>query len=285
MSVLINVGNPIRLSDLEFAKLSRYIRDNYGINLPITKRVLLESRLQKHLRISGIPSFKKYIEQVCEGEEHEEVIKMINLVSTNKTDFFRERSHFDFMTSSVLPAFINEKKRDLNIWCAAASTGEEIYTIAMTIEEFFLKNKEKFSYSITGTDISTDALHLARSAIYQESNISGIPIELRKRYFLKSKDRSVRKVRVSKQLRDRSKFKRFNLMESKYPNPAAFDIIFCRNVLIYFDKATQESVLKKLCGCLKVGGYLFLGHAESLLTMKLPLKQRLHAGYEKIPAS
>ena len=276
----------MRLSDGEFAKLSRYIYENYGINLPITKKVLLESRLQKHLRISGIPSFKQYIEQVCEGEEHEEVIKMINLVSTNKTEFFRERSHFDFMTNQVLPTYAcNSKHKNLTIWSAAASSGEEIYSIAITMEEFFLKNKERFSYNILGTDISTDALNTARSAIYPESSIDGIPFDLRKRYFLKSKDRSARQVRVRKHLRDKSTFKRFNLMDSKYPNQAGFDIIFCRNVLIYFDKATQESVLKKLCGCLKVGGYLFLGHSESLLSMNLPLKQKLHAGYEKIPAS
>ncbi|MBL3655869.1 CheR family methyltransferase [Fulvivirga sediminis] len=271
----------IQMNMSEFNKLSKFIYAHYGINLPIAKKVLLESRLQKHLRKIGIPSFKKYIEQVCNDQEHEEVVYMINLVSTNKTDFFREKSHFDYMRSIILPQAVIEKEREIKIWSAASSSGEEAYTLAMTMEEFNLQSEHKLHYSIIGSDISTDVLKTGQMAIYDESRISTVPIDLKRKYFLRSKDKSHSKVRLIKSIRDKVKFSRFNLMDERYPTHESFDIIFCRNVLIYFDKETQEKVVTKLTQCLKTGGYLFLGHSESIMGMDLPLVQKIHTGYLK----
>ncbi len=280
---IVKFKNAIQLSDVEFYKLSRFIYSNYGINLPLAKKTLLESRLQKHLRLSGIPSFKKYVDRICNGEEHEEVVRMINIVSTNKTDFFREKLHFEFMQKEILPAFANVSRgREINVWCAAASSGEEPYTIAMTIDDFLANSDTRFSYKIVATDISTDMLKKGRDAIYHEDRIAPVPMEARKKYFLKSKDRSDRKVRVVKELRDKILFKRFNLMTDNYPVQGSYDIIFCRNVLIYFDKVTREKVIRKLCSSLKSGGYLFLGHSESIFGLDVPLISRQHTCYQKL---
>ena len=277
------MGNPIELSNNEFDKLSKFIYDNYGINLPITKKTLLESRLQKHLRELGVTSFKKYIDSICSGTESEEVVNMINLVSTNKTHFFRESLHFSFLQKEVLPHARPSGKDKFQIWSAASSTGEEVYSIAITLEEFLAKNgQQHINYSILGTDISTDALQAGHNAIYNETQVDGLSLDLKKKYLLKSIDRKERKVRVIKKIRDKVLFKRFNLIQDRYPAPETFDIIFCRNVLIYFDKPTQERVIRSLARCLRIGGYLLLGHSESLMGIDLPLKPRVHTGYQKI---
>lgn len=282
MQGFIKLGNPIELSDKQFYKLSKFIYDNYGINLPITKKTLLESRLQKHLRKLGATSFQKYIDNICSGTESEEVVNMINLVSTNKTHFFRESLHFSFLQNEVLPHARPSAKDKFQIWSAAASTGEEVYSIAITLEEFLAKNGQHINYSILGTDISTDALQVGDIAIYSEKQVEGLPLDLKKKYLLKSIDRKEGKVRVIKKIRDKTLFKRFNLIQDRYPAPETFDVIFCRNVLIYFDKPTQERVIRNLARCLRVGGYLFLGHSESLMGIDLPLKPRVHTGYQKM---
>ncbi len=275
--------NAIPLHANEFERLSKFIYDNYGINLPPAKKTLLESRLQKHLRISGFTSFKTYVDKICSNEEHDEVVKMINIISTNKTDFFRENSHFEFLRKEVLPAYNEQlKNKEINIWSVAASTGEEVYSIGITMEEYLRTSGSRLTYSIYGSDVSTDVLMTAREAIYQEDKIAAIPLDLKQRYFLKSKNLGDKKVRVIKKIRDKVLLKRFNMISDELPANASCDIIFCRNVLIYFDKSTQEKVIKRLCSCLKTGGYLFLGHSESLFGMNLPLKARQHASYQKV---
>lgn len=278
------VNNTVRLMNNEYNMLSTFIHDNYGINLTDAKRILLESRLQRRLRVVGLDNFKDYVKLICSGKNHEEIINMINVVSTNKTDFFRESSHFDYLTKVLLPkmAASNDKK-ELKIWSAASSTGEEVYTIAMIIEEFKRTSNFDINYSIDGTDISTDVLKKGVKGVYHQSDIAAMPLDLKHRYFLKSKDKESTMVKVIKKLRDQSHFYRFNLMSENFPSKGKYDMIFCRNVLIYFDRKTQFEVIKKLCGSLKTQGHLFLGHSESIIGLELPLKQVIHTGYIKMP--
>ncbi|WP_020531286.1 CheR family methyltransferase [Flexithrix dorotheae] len=275
-----NLHTFIKLKDSEFRKLSLFIYKNYGINIPITKKTLLESRLQKRLKELQLRSFKDYLKIVINEEENKEIVKMIDRVSTNKTDFFREKAHFDFLSEKALVNFL--LKDDLKIWCAASSSGEEVYTLGITVEEFIKNNKANFNYSILGTDISTEMLNKGILGIYDEERIQNIPLSLKRKYFLKSKDKAKPVVRVTKELRDKATFKRHNLIENNYPTTTDFDIIFCRNVLIYFDKPTQEKIIMKLCKRLKKGGYFFLGHSESIIGINAPLRQLAHTTYQKI---
>ena len=269
----MNVHN-IGLSDVEFTKLSSFIYANYGIKLPITKKVLLQSRLQNRLRETNLSSFKEYCDYVLSHkDEGTEIIHMIDVVSTNKTDFFREPAHFDFLQSTILPECVNENpNKEIKIWSAACSSGEEIYTLAMLLNEFS-DTKNKINYSLLGTDISTRVLEKAAMAIYSEDKITPILLNLRKKYLLRNKNPEKKDVRIVPELRKKVRFQRLNLMDNKYNVPTDFDVIFCRNVLIYFDKATQEKVINKLCNHIKPHGYLILGHSESITGIIAPLKQ------------
>jgi chemotaxis protein methyltransferase CheR len=264
-----------KLSDEDFKRLSEFIYREYGIKMPPAKKVMLQGRLQKRLRELDITSFRDYVDYVFskEGQDNE-IIHMIDVVSTNKTDFFREPVHFEFLAQEVVPRFAQETglRYPLKIWSAGCSSGEEPYTIAITLMEC----KEKFpalEFQILGTDISTRILQTAVDAIYKENRIEGIPLQILKKYFLRSKDRTNPTVRLIPEIRKRVSYMRLNLMESVYPVPDMFDVIFCRNVLIYFDRVTQEQVINKLCMHLKSGGYFFLGHSESTTGMVVPLRQ------------
>jgi chemotaxis protein methyltransferase CheR len=264
---------PAQLSDADFVKLSSFIYSNYGIKLPLSKKIMLQSRLASRLKVNNIPSYGEYTKFVLSGTAGEtEIIHMIDLVSTNKTDFYREAMHFDFMREVVLPEFLaKETKEPLKVWSAASSSGEEAYTIAMVISEF-MENSRRFDYEILGTDISTRILEKATLGIYPIDRVDVIPLAQKKKYLLRSKDQENPKVRIIPALRSKTKFQRLNLMDPSYNVPKEFDLIFCRNVLIYFDRDTQEKVINKLCSHLKKGGYFFLGHSESISGIDVPLK-------------
>lgn len=271
------------MTNAEFSRMSDFVYSNFGIKLPPAKKIMLEGRLQKRLRIKNINTFTEYIDLIFGEKGDQEIIHMIDAISTNKTDFFREAGHFDFVSDEILPAYSkNNKHIPLKIWSAAASSGEEIYTIGMTISEFNKATQEKINFSILGTDISVDILRKAVTAKYHEDRIKNIPLDLKKRYFLRSKDRTKKAVRVIPELRRSAKFQRLNLIDSSYNVDSDFDIIFCRNVLIYFEKQVQEEVINKLCRHLKPGGYFFLGHSESIIGKKVPLRQLLPTVYQKI---
>ena len=263
-----------QMTNDDFNRLSDFVYKQSGIKLPPVKKVMLQSRLQKRLRELKITSFKDYADYVFSDKgQKNEIIHMLDVVSTNKTDFFREPVHFDFLNSTVLPEFMQKSTNyNLKVWSAGCSSGEEPYTIAIVLNEFKLKN-QKFDYSILGTDLSTKILQDASVAIYKEERIANIPLELKKKYFLRSKDREKRTVRVVKELRAKAKYSRLNFMGDSYNLPDMFDVIFCRNVLIYFNRDTQEQVINKLCMKLKTGGYLFIGHSESIIGMDVPLNQ------------
>lgn len=264
-----------KMTDSDFRKLSNYIYTEYGIKMPPAKRIMLQSRLQKRLRQLNITSYKEYIDFVFSKEGLQlEIFHMIDAISTNKTDFFREPSHFEFLKDHILPDYYATSRKGvpLRAWSAGCSSGEEPYTMAIVFSEFGLLNSG-FDYSIFATDISTRMLKKGVNAIYAEERIAGIPLSLKKRYFLRSKDRTKKTVRVTPALRRKVSFKRLNFMAASYDVYETFDMIFCRNVLIYFDRETQEKVINKLCLKLKSGGYFFLGHSESIMNMNLPLKQ------------
>lgn len=271
------------LSDVDFKKLSDFIYSNYGIKLPIAKKVMLQSRLNARLRANNIDSYRAYTEFVLSGKGGEaEIINMVDLVSTNKTDFYRESSHFDFMKEVVLPEHFEQfSERAFRVWSSASSSGEEAYTVAFVINEY-LEGKRKFDYQIFGTDISTRILDKARTAIYPMERVDIVPLAQKKKYLLKGKDTSNPQVRIIPEIRSKTSFQRLNLMDENYDVPGVFDVIFCRNVLIYFDRETQEKVISKLCRHLRKGGYFFLGHSESITGYDLPLKQLRPTMFQKI---
>lgn len=265
----------IQMPDSVFTRLSDFIYSQYGIKMPPAKKVMLQSRLQRRLKELKMTNYEQYCDFVFSKEgEAMELVHMIDVVTTNKTDFFREPTHFDFLNQTVLPEFIANRKNPgtLKIWSAGCSSGEEVYTLAIVISDFIEKHR-KFDFSILGTDISTRILQKAVDAVYSDERVVNIPLETKRKYFLRSKDRQKPTVRVIAELRKKTWYQRLNFMDAKYPIHDVFDIIFCRNVLIYFDRATQQKVINELCKHLKTGGYFFLGHSESITGMQVPLVQ------------
>jgi chemotaxis protein methyltransferase CheR len=196
------------------------------------------------------------------------------VMTTNKTEFFREPDHFRFLAEQAVPRLLNTAKGGttaLKVWSAACSTGAEPYTLAMVLSDLAQQNAG-LRYGITATDISTEVLEVAVSGIYPEAMVAPVPPEFRHRYVLRSKDRSRRLVRMAPELRTAVRFARINLMEVPYQVERDMDIIFCRNILIYFDKETQQAVLQHLTEYLRIGGFLFLGHSETLAGFHLPLE-------------
>ncbi|NMC50027.1 MAG: methyltransferase domain-containing protein, partial [Desulfovibrio sp.] len=203
-------------------------------------------------------------------------------ITTNTTEFFREPKHFDILRDRVLPGWIKVHAHEpkLRLWSAGCSSGEEPYTLAMVLSEF-AENHPGFRFSILATDISIQVLEKARRAIYPEERVYQMSMELKRKYLLRSKDRQKKLVRIVAGLRNVVTFSRLNFMEEfRFDNP--MDIIFCRNVMIYFDRATQERLLNKFCRHLRPDGHLFIGHSESLTGMELPLRQVAPTVYRRV---
>jgi len=270
-SVFLRAG----LSQELFSRLSDFIYRESGIKMPLTKKTMLEARLQKRLRSMGLTSYDEYCSYLFSPEGiANELVHMIDVVTTNKTDFFREAQHFEYLIEHVLPGLVQSKgagiRRPFMAWSAACSSGEEPYTLAMVLDQFS-RRARGFTFQVLGTDISTRVLETARDGIYHEERIEQIPLELRSSYFMKSRDRSRKLVRVVPELRAHVKFRRLNFMEEDFGMREKMDVVFCRNVLIYFDRPTQEAVINRICGHLHSGGYLFTGHSETINGMKVPL--------------
>jgi chemotaxis protein methyltransferase CheR len=262
------------LNQAEFNRLSNFIMSEYGIKMPPEKKIMLQSRLQKRLKALNLDNFKDYVQYLFSpAGQSEEVIHMMDVVSTNKTDFFRESAHFDFLLAEALPELTEQNhSTQLKIWSAGCSSGEEPYTIAITMQEY-IDHHHNINYSITASDISSQMLEKAADAIYQEDKIADLPHTIKVKYFLRSKNKSEKKVRVIGELRNKIQFYRQNLLYLPAVYRPEFDIIFCRNVLIYFDRNNQYTILQKLCSQLKSGGFLLLGHSESITGMELPVVQ------------
>ena len=276
----------LRLTDRDFERFSRLVYEQCGIKLPGHKQSMLEARLRKRVRALGLASFEEYAGLIFSGQAPEgELVRLIDVVTTNKTDFFREPAHFDFLVQTVLPALIDKDgagiSRPLRIWSAGCSTGKEPYTLAMVLS-VFRDSHPGFSFDILGTDISTDVLDKALKGIYAEEKAAPIPLALRRKYLLKARDPEQRQVRVVPELRNLVRFRRLNFLDADYGLRDPFDVIFCRNVLIYFDRPTQERLLGRFADLLEAGSFLFLGHSETLLGLNLPLKQMAPSVYRKI---
>jgi chemotaxis protein methyltransferase CheR len=258
----------MHLSDRQFRTIADLVRDQVGIKLPPGKRLMLEGRLNKRVRALSCSGVTEYVERLFEQNHFDsELTHLIDVVTTNKTDFFREPSHFDFMKEVAVPELLKpgmRDTRDLKIWSAACSSGMEAYTVAMVLDDM-TRNGSRFRFRILGTDISTVMLGLARQGIYPQDAIAPVPPEFMRRYVLFSRDKSRGEVRMAPELRQLTNFMRMNLMDQAYPVDRDVDIIFCRNVLIYFERETQRKVVEQLCGHLRPGGYLLVGHSESMI--------------------
>jgi len=256
-----------KIGDKEFNKLSRFIEQEVGIKLPPVKRTLLESRLQKRLKTLQIPDFGQYCDLVFTTDEGAlEIVEMIDAITTNKTDFMRESAHFEFMVHTALPE-LTKSRRELNLWSAACSSGQEPYNMAMFVEEF-IEKAGMVNYNVAATDISKSSLEKARRAVYDMKDIDIVSNGFKKKYFLKSRDAKKTEVRIKADLRKKVYFRPINLMKDDYGLNKKFDIVFCRNVLIYFNKENQADVIRRIVSHMNSGGYLFLGHSESLAGMR-----------------
>jgi chemotaxis protein methyltransferase CheR len=258
------------LTSRDFTRLAQFIQDYSGIKMPVTKKTMVEGRLRKRVAANGFGSLTEYCRHLFEGDGMEaESIHLIDAVTTNKTEFFREPDHFRYLAEVVISEFLGSgRQREFKAWSAASSIGAEPYTIAMVLADAL----EGQRFSVVATDISTRVLGIAVAGVYSEQMIAPVPMEMRRRYLLRSKDRSRALVRIAPDLRKLVHFGRLNLMDPSYPLDSDMDVIFCRNILIYFDKPTQQAVLERLCDHLRPGGHLFLGHSESLAGLGLPLR-------------
>ncbi len=265
------------LSPRNFNRLARYIHDTAGIKMPPNKRVMLEGRLRRRLNALGLPNFDAYCRFLFEEDGlASEKVALIDAVTTNKTEFFREPDHFHHLANIALPDLAEQGVgmggRTAKIWSTAASIGAEPYTIAMVLAEFS-RHHTGWRGTVVATDICTDALNKAVTAIYPEQMIAPVPMDLRHRYLMRAKDQRRAEVRIVPELRRLVSFGRLNLMDNRYNLDRDFDVVFCRNQLIYFDKPTQMAVLERICDHLRPGGILYLGHSETIAGFDLPVRQ------------
>ncbi len=277
----------LTLTVQQFEDFRDVISTNLGIKMPPTKRIMLQCRLHRRLRELGLDTFDEYHARFFQDREHQaaEIEHLLNLATTNKTDFFRERHHFDFLTKTALPSLLERARltrmRRLRIWSAGCSTGEEPYTIAMVLEERRCSDP-RFSYRIFASDLSTQVLGKAKEAIYEASKADVVPMSFKKKYMLRSREKDRNLVRLKPEIRARVSFARINFMDAEYGLDDVFDVVFCRNVIIYFERAIQEAILGKLCAHINLGGWLVLGHSESLAGMSMPLRAIAPTIYERL---
>ena len=277
---------PATLRDREFQRFSSYIFDNVGIKMPPAKKTMLEARLQKRLKALGIATFEEYGDFVFSPRGLDtEMVHLIDVVTTNKTDFFREAAHFDFLVKTALPTILSDRGdlrvQPVRFWSAGCSTGEEPYTLAMVLAEFAAAHPD-FRAAITASDICTQVLQTAKTAIYPEDRTDTIPLNLKKKYLLRSRDASKGLVRICPQLRSLVTFQRINFMDEDLGLADKMDIIFCRNVVIYFDKPTQQKLMRKFHKQLRPGGYLFIGHSETLSGLDVDFRPVASTVYRKV---
>jgi chemotaxis protein methyltransferase CheR len=252
----------VKLKDSEAHDLIALIYQHSGIVLTHDKKSLISSRLHKRLRALGLISFRQYLDYLRDSPGSDaEMIVMIDEITTNKTEFFRENQHFEFLVSAILPKIAMSDWTVLNFWSAGCSTGEEPYSLAMVLAEYFGTARK---FAIHATDLSTQALRIAHQAVYPNALAASIPLNLRRKYILTGHGSQAGRFRIVPELRQRVTFDRVNLVASDWQIPGAMDVVFCRNVMIYFDATTRGGIVTKFRRHLKAGGYLFIGHSETL---------------------
>ena len=262
------------LSDREFKAIRKLVYEKSGIALGDEKKSLVQSRLGKLLRKRGITSFKQYLQKVINDSTGEELTELINAISTNFTHFFREKEHFEFLKNVIIPT-CNHKKI-IKIWSAGCSSGEEPYSIAITLFEA-IKDIKRWQVKILATDISTQVLKKAMDGIYKKEQLVTLSKTLLFKYFEKRQGY----YQIRPEIKGLIKFKKLNLLDPFSFN-TQFNVIFCRNVMIYFDKQTKEQLVNRLYDYVMPGGYLFVGHAESLMGLKHKFRYVKPAIYQKI---
>jgi chemotaxis protein methyltransferase CheR len=261
----------------DFALIRDLAYSKFGLDLRHGKERLVSSRLCKHMRAGGFSSFHEYFRHVSTDQTGNALIEMIDSLTTNHTSFLRERQHFDLLREMVLPLYLDRPR--LDIWCTASSTGEEPYSILFSLLSE-LGDRRSPDVRLLATDLSSRVLSIARRAIYATDRVAALPPEWQPRFFLRGEAASEGLYRVKPEVTTRVEFQRLNLMEP-FPGSACYQVIFCRNVMIYFDQKTQESVVNRLTECIEPGGYLFVGHAESLAGIRHSLQYVKPAVYRK----
>ena len=242
--------------------LRRLVSEHTGISLSDQKRDLLYGRLTRRLRVLGIEGFDQYC-QLLESNPGDELQEFINAVTTNLTSFFRENHHFEYLADEVIPQLRKSNQlRGLRIWSAGCSTGEEPYSIAITLREK-ITDIDSQDVRVVATDLDTAVVRTAANGVYDYSRIEGLPESIRRRWFLRGTGSNSGKVRVKQEVRDMIDFSQLNLMRP-WPMESAYSIVFCRNVVIYFDKDTQKVLFDRFADTIKPDGHLFIGHSETL---------------------
>lgn len=252
------------ITDQEFRQFRDLIHRHTGIALSEHKRALVCSRLARRLRHYRFASYSEYYELLTQGDaDGAELMEMVNAITTNKTDFFREAHHFTFLTEQVFPSYRQAASRRLRLWSAATATGEEAYSLAIAVNEAF-SALPGWDIRILATDIDTQVLAHAQDGVYNLDHAQAIGPSRLRRFFLKGAGSNEGLLQARKELKDRLQFQQLNLIDDPWPMRGPFDVIFCRNVLIYFDQATQRRILERMATLLRKDGYLMLGHAESM---------------------
>ena len=272
MELCNNVAGEVEITDNEFRLFREFIYQRSGIALTEAKKQLVKSRLRKRLRHYNLSRFQDYYDLVVkEGNSSPEVTELVNCITTNKTDFFREPHHFDFVANEVIPAMLQQGEQDetprrLRIWHAGCSTGEEPYTLAMTLAEAAAR-QGRWDIRQLASDIDTAVLAHAERGVYEADRVSPIAADLLRKYFLRGGGERKGLYKVKPELQARIAFRQINLLDDNWPirSDVLFDMIFCRNVVIYFDKPTRQRLFARFEQRLRPGGYLFIGHSESLL--------------------
>ncbi|MCL1946290.1 MAG: protein-glutamate O-methyltransferase CheR [Chitinivibrionia bacterium] len=275
------VHGVIMISDGDFNRISKLVYDKFGINLSDSKKSLVIGRLQKVLRSHNFDSFKEYLDYLERDNSSASLSELVNRISTNHTFFYREYDHFEFFEKVALPeakAFrLKQGHRRLKLWCAAASKGDEPYTIMIHLKRFFGHDYSLWEAGLLATDISEDALREAVAGVYPYERLDKIDKPTLQQYF----DYVNGRYRIKEELRREVMYRKFNLMTPIFPFKGDFDMIFCRNVMIYFDNKTKAELAKKLYDQLRVGGYLYIGHSETLNGLDTPFKHIRSAIYQK----
>ena len=282
------IGTISTIDEPEFNYIKDLVYKHTGIVLAPHKKIMVQSRLNIRLRKNGMSTFKEYVNALKTNPafSKNEILELINRMTTNKTDFFRENHHFEFLKEKYLPAFeknaIEQGKKNLKIWCAAASTGEEPYSIAITVNEYF-NNKPGWNIKILATDIDTNVLDTAKRGIYKKDRLDPVSETLKKKYFNKVVDEGVEKFEAKNELKSMITYKKLNLLEFPYVLGDKMDLIFCRNVIIYFDKPTQKKIFAEFENSLKDEGFLIIGHSETMFGISDRYKFLGHTIYQKKP--
>lgn len=253
----------MKLSTQEFNRVSTYVKTHFGINLTEKKRSLIETRLQHIMTSQSYGSYSEYFDHIMDDRSGKGLTELLNSLTTNHTYFMREPEHFSYLTSVILPYILRNHaaERDFRLWSAGCSSGQEPYSMAMILSEFLLRYPENTSLwnrQLLATDISEKALHKAIAGSYLEDEIKGLPGPWIKKYFKVTDN----KYHVTKSIKSEIIFRKFNLMNQRFPFKRPFHAIFCRNVMIYFDNETKQSLIKKFYDALVPGGFLLIGHSE-----------------------